>query len=581
MRLIECHIVNFGKLSDITISFKDGLNVFARDNGWGKSTLAEFIKVMFFGFDNESKRDGYENKRKRFAPWQGGVYGGSLSFVTEDGVAYTIYRQFGNRVKEDIFELRYRESGMISYDFTEKIGEELFHINSDSFSRTVFISQSDCETKATGEIISKISDGDDAVYDIDNYENAAKKIFDCLNKMSPDRKTGSLYKLKDELVSMKVRLNAKESIESELEKLYSERNNNFARLKELAEKKNKLYETHNLSSLVNEYSILRDDVLERKRLLKEVQPEVQTISENRNNKSYATTAIFCFMLAVAFGIVYSAAGMKYFALIFMSLIFVIAGIASSISAVRRKKIQLTNTIDKDIIIREQRQAEYERSMQRIDDFEKKHSNIIDKLVAASSDGDCFLGVGTELMVVDNEEKRLINDNNSKEIHILELTKELEIISEIYTCYCEKEEEYTKLKKEYDYICLADKFLKKAKDSFSAQYVLPVRDVYREYYGRVTGEDAENHYLDVDTNLTVFENGLQRDKQYYSRGLRDLMGICMRLALVDVMFGKELPFIIMDDTFVNLDEKKYEKAHKLLEEVSGKHQVIYFTCREFA
>ena len=77
MRLISCHIENFGKLSDRTVSFDDisGINVLCENNGWGKSTLANFIKVMFFGFDNEGKRSSIENERQHFKPWQGVVYG--------------------------------------------------------------------------------------------------------------------------------------------------------------------------------------------------------------------------------------------------------------------------------------------------------------------------------------------------------------------------------------------------------------------------------------------------------------------------------------------------------------------------
>ena len=45
MRLVTCHVENFGKLSDLTVSFTDpsGIQLFCEENGWGKSTLAAFI----------------------------------------------------------------------------------------------------------------------------------------------------------------------------------------------------------------------------------------------------------------------------------------------------------------------------------------------------------------------------------------------------------------------------------------------------------------------------------------------------------------------------------------------------------
>ena len=46
MKLIECYVENFGKISRQKFSFKDGLNCMTEDNGSGKTTLATFIKVM-------------------------------------------------------------------------------------------------------------------------------------------------------------------------------------------------------------------------------------------------------------------------------------------------------------------------------------------------------------------------------------------------------------------------------------------------------------------------------------------------------------------------------------------------------
>ena len=48
MRLISCHIENFGKLSDFSCEFSGGLNIICEDNGWGKSTFAAFIRAMFY-----------------------------------------------------------------------------------------------------------------------------------------------------------------------------------------------------------------------------------------------------------------------------------------------------------------------------------------------------------------------------------------------------------------------------------------------------------------------------------------------------------------------------------------------------
>ena len=90
MKLVSLHIDNFGKFNNFDLDFNDGLNQFVRDNGWGKSTLTAFIKVMFYGFDNSAKRDFYENEKKRYKPWNGGVYGGNITFIAHNK-CYTVY----------------------------------------------------------------------------------------------------------------------------------------------------------------------------------------------------------------------------------------------------------------------------------------------------------------------------------------------------------------------------------------------------------------------------------------------------------------------------------------------------------
>ena len=53
-------------------------------------------------------------------------------------------------------------------------------------------------------------------------------------------------------------------------------------------------------------------------------------------------------------------------------------------------------------------------------------------------------------------------------------------------------------------------------------------------------------------------------------------LCYRLALIDNMYVDK-PFIILDDPFVNLDAKNLKMALDLTKKLSGKAQIIYFTC----
>ena len=125
MKLLSCHVENFGKLSDFSYIFEEDLNVLLAENGWGKSTLAAFLKVMFYGFEGENRRSEDGNERLRYKPWSGGTYGGSVTFSKGDR-EYRMHRSFGTRKKEDTFLLFDDATGLPSSDFTENVGEELF-----------------------------------------------------------------------------------------------------------------------------------------------------------------------------------------------------------------------------------------------------------------------------------------------------------------------------------------------------------------------------------------------------------------------------------------------------------------------
>ena len=140
MKLISMHVDDFGGLHNYDYTFGEGLNVVLHDNGWGKTTMAAFLKAMLYGYDTRRSKDITENERKRYLPWQGGKYGGSLDFESE-GVRYRITRTFGETPRFDtakIINLDTRTTARIPAD---KIGETLFHLDASAFQRSVFINQ--------------------------------------------------------------------------------------------------------------------------------------------------------------------------------------------------------------------------------------------------------------------------------------------------------------------------------------------------------------------------------------------------------------------------------------------------------
>lgn len=161
MKLINCYIENFGRLSKFSYSFREGLNVIEEENGWGKSTLAVFIKAMFYGLPATRVSDLLENERRRYSPWQGGVYGGALSFsLGERG--YRIERIFAQKETADVFKLFSLDTGLPSNDYTSRIGEEIFGIDAAGYERSTYFTQRPIDGKQNyGGIQGKLSEQED------------------------------------------------------------------------------------------------------------------------------------------------------------------------------------------------------------------------------------------------------------------------------------------------------------------------------------------------------------------------------------------------------------------------------------
>ena len=219
MRLLRCHIDNFGKFTDYTVDFTENPQVFYEPNGWGKSTLAAFIKVMFYGFAGESKRGAtLEKERVRYRPWKGGVYGGEIWFEAGEK-QYLMNRTFGSKEAEDTFALYDGVTNLPSEDYSTNIGEELFQINQESFLRTVFLAQNACDTATTDSINAKIGNLADNLDDINKYEEVQKRLKDLQNGMSPTRKTGSLKQKKEVIAQLKDELRKAGAIEGAVAEL--------------------------------------------------------------------------------------------------------------------------------------------------------------------------------------------------------------------------------------------------------------------------------------------------------------------------------------------------------------------------
>ena len=175
MKLISLYIENFGGLHQYALDFEDGLTVIEGANGFGKTTLAEFIRAMFYGFPRKAKTLD-KSRRQKYTPWNGGKFGGNLVFEL-DGTRYRVERSFGATPKGDSFTLIDLETGKKSSRFTEELGLELFRLDGDSFERSTYLPQmTEGQVMTTDSIRSKLSDLVEDTNDVGNFEKAVAAL---------------------------------------------------------------------------------------------------------------------------------------------------------------------------------------------------------------------------------------------------------------------------------------------------------------------------------------------------------------------------------------------------------------------
>lgn len=229
MKLISLYIENFGGLHQYALNFEEGLTVIEAANGFGKTTLAEFIRAMFYGFPRKAKTLD-KSRRQKYTPWNGGKFGGNLVFEL-DGIRYRVERSFGATPKGDSFTLIDLETGKKSSRFTEELGLELFRLDGDSFERSTYLPQmTEGQVMTTDSIRSKLSNLVEDTNDVGNYEKAVAALKAKRSTFVPYRGSGGsvaqaggqITGLQEQLHRIESQKNMLEETERSIEQLRQE-----------------------------------------------------------------------------------------------------------------------------------------------------------------------------------------------------------------------------------------------------------------------------------------------------------------------------------------------------------------------
>ncbi|MBC8536075.1 ATP-binding protein [Feifania hominis] len=209
MRLTEIHIGHFGGLHDFTLRPEPGINLLCCGNEWGKSTVAAFLKFMFYGFPKRTRRrdeDPLESDRERYQPWSGERIEGSLT-LESGGRLYRIDRTAGDRRdRVAVMDALTGEPVREVQDLAQP-GVWLFGVDEGTFERTVFVRQSGVEVTAHGELETRIRNlvttGDETT----SYGETAEKLAKLKSGlMTPTGRGGSIVAVENEMIQQRLAL---------------------------------------------------------------------------------------------------------------------------------------------------------------------------------------------------------------------------------------------------------------------------------------------------------------------------------------------------------------------------------------
>ncbi|MCI8961478.1 MAG: hypothetical protein HFJ18_00935 [Clostridia bacterium] len=544
MNLRKCYIENFGKLHQFEYEFSEGLNIINKSNGWGKSTFATFIKAMFYGFDTSNKRAISENERKKYYPWQGGKFGGNLEFEI-NGKIYEIERFFGIKDKDDTFRLYDKTTNCESYDFSQNIGEEIFKLDRQAYERSTYISGQAISVEINDSLSAKLSNILENENDINSSEEAINRIVSIMKEYKKTGNKGKINEIETKINNKKRELEYARKNEELIEERRKKIEESKLQIRRYEQKKNENQEKMNKISEYENDQLKKELEILNERLEKQRKIEKLQEQNNKKKKNKIIISVSIILISIILGIIVS----KYLYLISIIgvLILIIGMVEFNKAKSKYEKDSKYNTPSNTSSKENNNKTNKEEIVKENELLSRQITELINQ---KSYD--------------ENEMNRLINTEISTE----EIENEIENL----------EQELREMNYKYNILDKTQMYLSQAKEKFSSHYLKEMTKGFEKYLNILNSDKLDTN-IDIKLNVKIEEYGEKKEIDYLSTGYRDLIGICMRLALIEALFENENPFIILDDPFVNLDEEKIEKAKQVVQELSKKYQVIYFVCHE--
>lgn len=600
----ELDIISFGKFENKNIKFDKNFNLIYGENESGKSTLADFIEGVLYGFDEGKKRKNFSYKKEKYKPNLSYKYAGRILFSHKDS---------------DILVERNFETGdykLINMDIREEIegqpsdlnfpGKYLLNLSYEAYQNLIKNYQNQDINENGKKLLMEIFM--DSSFDLNFSANKAienlRKNLDDLGSHRAYTKPYYLTKKKVEDLEKEKRdlESLRKDYSKDLKALYDQRislESQREKLKILKEKRDDFRSNLAGENFRQAEKTQREiDLLEKKlddyKIYKNVNMGYfnnldNLIEKNANqNINFSTYKNYIIYLLLAGLIVFFA---YYFNKpIILGLLILIYPLYLFTSKDKKSNFEkeIKDQLDK-------------YSLRNLDAYRNFKNNYY-KYLSIQNEKDKLYEI---LNVLNRQEKRESSINSQENVDINKLESKINILESEYSktslenIDLEKKLSYVeeKLKKEVsikedlkyykrklldietekDANKLALRLVEESKID-GKEGIEELNKKINEIIGQISkGSYKKISYDDKLEPMIIKADGTRLSLEQLSTGFFDQLSFALKFALREKISSNK--YIIFDDAFINYDEKRLRDALYYLLDLSEKNQIIYFSCHK--
>ncbi len=620
MKIVNVSVVAFGKLQSVNLSFNSGVNVLQNKNAFGKTTFAAFVRAMLYGLNYSYTKEGDErvNDVTRYCPWGfGGKFGGSMT-VEHNGATYRIERFFGGTARAEVLSVTNESTGA-AVDVSSGVGEYFLGLTADSYDRSTYFPQEAVELATNENLDGRLAN----LVDSADYDKVQDKLLAYRRQKRAGRGVGgTIAQLDNEIFDLQRKLHEAELAENTQARNAEQHSANEAQLQQLNARKcgiqRQLEEVKRnivLNSPTEEQLAAKQRLMDAKLALTKYPQDLvadrqrvvalgDRIAQTPRHPNVQKASPKWWLVVLAAVLILGGAGLCFAGKIPLLIgggILVVVGaalLAVALLSARNKGVETLQSTEWDELVTDYMRIvgkyvdvagkDYEEAArlfwQYFADYERdcRVYQTVESLTPSMPNGDVAAlnarerELTSQLAAVTSEIQRIYRMQGSLEnaVQNAQVADRAEIEDKILNAQQAKAVEEQKFATAERVSAL----LTQAKENLSGGYLPKLKTRVSQLVDFVTNGQYEVS-LDGKFAIRIRENGQTKQLSCFSRGVREIVLLCFRVALSELLYDGAVPLVVVDDAFVNYDEDNFVRATALLKELATKcgTQVIYFTC----